>query len=162
MRTAIFTSITLISTLLFAPALAQACGESLFHVGKGVTYREYTAPLPAKILMVARTEGELLMAQRLAAAGHDVHVIADAGEIGTEIADNQEHFDIIMTLFEHRQLVEEQTRNMASAATYLPVARENSSEEDQAKAVIRYALSTDDSVKTFLRAIHKTLKQRRA
>ena len=137
---------------------AFGCGESLFHVGKGVLFREYTAPLPGKILMVARTEGELMMAERLAAAGHEVRVIADANQIGSMLAG--ENFDIVMTLFKERRIVQEQTRMLASVS-YLPVAQDGTDEEAAAKAVTRNALSTEDTVKRFLRAIHKTLKSTR-
>ena len=150
-----------ISLLLASPVLsssALACGESLFHVGKGVVFHEYTAPLPGKILLVARTEGELRMAERLAAAGHDVRVIADANQIGTELAAH--NFDIVMTLFKQRQLVEAQTRQVASNVSYLPVAEQGTFEVKEAKVLTRHALSTESSVKRFLRSIHKTLKQR--
>ena len=69
--TTVFVS-ALILSLLAGNALA--CGESLFRVGKGVAFRQYTAPLPGTILVVARTESELQLVQQLVAAGHDVHV----------------------------------------------------------------------------------------
>ncbi|MBT8098165.1 MAG: hypothetical protein KJO82_00375, partial [Gammaproteobacteria bacterium] len=46
-------------TLTLLAGNAIACGESLFRVGKGVAFREYTAPLPGSILVVAKTEAEL-------------------------------------------------------------------------------------------------------
>lgn len=145
--------------LIFVMATGQAaaCGESLFHVGKGVIVREYTAPLPGKILMVARTEGELMMAERLAAAGHDIHVVADPQQVGNELGTGG--FDIVMSLYSQHEVVEPQT--LASAVSYLPVAQEGTAEVDDARTVTPNALSTDDSVKRFLRAIHRTLKQSR-
>jgi hypothetical protein len=139
---------------------AAACGESLFHVGKGVTFREYTAPLPGKILIVTQSEGGLIMAQRLQAAGHDVHVVADAGQVGAELGDAGNRYDVVLALFRDRQTIEEQTRQVASTAVYLPVAQEGTPEVGQAEQVTRYALSTDDSVKNFLKSIHRTLKAR--
>ncbi|MFT5484535.1 MAG: hypothetical protein ACI9GW_003201 [Halieaceae bacterium] len=153
-RSVLATICTLI--LVFANS-AWACGESLFHVGKGVVFREYTAPLPGKILMVARTAGELILAERLTAAGHDVKTIADPGQIGQELA--QSDFNIVMTLFAERQTVALQMQNAANNISYLPVARDGTDEITAANAVTRHALSTDDSVKNFLRAIHRTLKQ---
>ncbi len=147
---------TLASALLLLPLEAAACGESLFRVGKGVAYREYTAPLPGKILVVAKTEGELVLVQRLAAAGHDIHVVSEPEQIGDELIKHR--FDIVMTLFKQRQIVE-QARSIASSAVYLPVAAANSQEEKLAKAINRHAPSTDDSVRAFLKAIHRTLKE---
>ena len=152
---------TLVTILLAgSPNAVLACGESLFHVGKGVTFRTYAAPLPGKILVVARTEGELMMVERLAAAGHDVHVIDDESQIGTELASVD--FDVVMTLFKDRQLVEAQMRSVASNASYLPVAQAGTLEEQDVRAVGPNPLSTDDSVKQFLKAIHRTLKSRRS
>lgn len=152
--------IVLAALLVFMSETASACGESLFHVGKGVTFRDYTAPLPGKILIVARTEGELILAERLAAAGHEVRIVADPNEIGDVLADAD--FDIVMTLFAQRQIVEAQLRSVASNVSYLPVAQKNTPEEAAAKDVTRYALSTGDSIKHFLRSIHRTLKSQRA
>lgn len=146
--------------LVLMSGTAPACGESLFHVGKGVTFRDYSAPLPGKILIVAHTKGELILAERLAAAGHDVRIVADPNEIGEVLAEGD--FDIVLTLFAQRQIVEAQMRSIASSASYLPVAQENTPEEAAAKDVTRYALSTGDSVKHFLRSIHRTLKSQRA
>ncbi|NKB98927.1 MAG: hypothetical protein GKR90_10600 [Pseudomonadales bacterium] len=148
---------TIFSTILIYANSAWACGESLFHVGKGVVFREYTAPLPGKILMVARSEGDLILAERLSAAGHDVRTIADPGQIGQELA--QSDFNIVLSLFAERQLVAQQMQNATNDIRYLPVAQDGTAEEQAANAVTRHALSTDDSVKNFLRAIHRTLKQ---
>ncbi|MBT8096843.1 MAG: hypothetical protein KJO19_07375, partial [Woeseia sp.] len=52
-----------IFTLLAGNVLA--CGESLFRVGKGVAFREYTAPLPGSILVVANSASELALVERL-------------------------------------------------------------------------------------------------
>ncbi|MEJ2238438.1 MAG: hypothetical protein P8X82_09095 [Gemmatimonadales bacterium] len=153
-------SVVVGAVLVFMSGAAPACGESLFHVGKGVTFRDYTAPLPGKILIVARTEGELILAERLAAAGHNVRIVADANEIGAVLADGD--FDIVMTLFAQRQIVEAQMRSVASNVSYLPVAQKNTPEEAAAKDITRYALSTGDSIKHFLRSIHRTLKSQRA
>ncbi len=139
---------TLISGNVFA------CGESLFRVGKGVNFREYTAPLPGNILVVAKTEAELALVERLAAAGHDIHVVSDPSEIRDEL---QEHeFDIVLAYFSQRDTVEAQTA--ATSITYLPVAIEGTEEEAMAKGMFERSLSNEDSVKKFLKTIHRTLK----
>lgn len=139
-------------TLLSVDTLA--CGESLFRVGKGLTYREYTAPFPGNILVVAQTEGELAMVDRLIAAGHHVDVVADPAEIGAELA--KEHYDIVMSLYSQADIVEPQLAS--NSASYLPVARDGTSEEALVQSSYKRSLSTDDSVKTFLKTIHRTLK----
>ena len=135
---------------------AMACGESLFRVGKGLTYREYTAPLPGNILIVARTEGELAMADRLLAAGHRIEVVSDPAEVAHAMAEKD--FDIVMSLFSQRGVVEAALSD--TATSYIPVARHNSIEESQAAQAYERSLSTEDSVKSFLKTIHRTLKQK--
>ena len=119
MRTRITTAFisALILSLLAGNALA--CGESLFRVGKGVAFRQYTAPLPGTILVVAKTESELQMVQQLIAAGHDVHVVADPSLIGDEIEKNNHQFDIVLAYFSQRDEVARQTAETTVA--YLPV-----------------------------------------
>lgn len=135
---------------------AAACGESLFRIGKGVAFREYTAPLPGSILVVAKTEGELAMVERLVAAGHDIHVVSDPGEISDEL---QRHdIDIVLAYFSQRETVEMQTA--ATDVTYIPVAIDGTNEEDQARDLYERSLSNEDSVKRFLKTIHRTLKAR--
>lgn len=136
---------------------AFACGESLFRVGKGVNYRNYFAPVPGRIIAVASTEGELAMVERLAAAGHDIHVVSNPGEISQTLATEHE-FDLVLALYSQRDTVEKELSGFS--ATYLPVARGGSDEVAQARASYAYALETDDSVKQFLKTIHRTLKQR--
>lgn len=138
---------------------ALACGESLYWVGKGVAYRQYTAPLPGNILAVASTEAELMMIERLVAAGHDVHVVASPDELRSELDETDHEFDIVLAYFSQRDDVLRNTSGYS--ATYLPVALRDSGEEAQASAEYRRSLSSDDSVKRFLKTIHKTLKDRR-
>jgi len=142
----------------FVSVEVLACGESLFRVGKGLTYRDYTAPFPGNILIVANTEGELAMVERLAAAGHHMHVVSEATEIAGQLED--EPFDIVMAYYTQRELVEAQLRD--TSISYLPVAHADTQEEQLAEAAYSRSLSSDDSVKTFLRTIHRTLKDRQS
>jgi hypothetical protein len=57
MRKAALTALIACSATFFSVDVL-GCGESLFRVGKGLTYRDYTAPFPGNILIVANTEGE--------------------------------------------------------------------------------------------------------
>ncbi|HSM32191.1 MAG TPA: hypothetical protein VK854_15950 [Woeseiaceae bacterium] len=135
---------------------AFACGESLFRVGKGVAFRQYTAPLPGTILVVARTESELAMVEQLMAAGHDVHVVADPSLIGQELGKHE--FDIVLAYFSQRAEVAAQTA--ATSVDYLPVTQDVTAERPEAVALYGRSLSSDASVKTFLKTIHRTLKAR--
>ncbi|MDX1480834.1 MAG: hypothetical protein R3315_04105 [Woeseiaceae bacterium] len=152
-------SVALITGMLasLVATSAIACGESLFRVGKGVGFREYTAPLPGSILVVANTEAELLMVERLAAAGHDIHVVADPSQIEQELA--RHDVDIVLAYFRDRGSVEGQLSAM-TAATYIPVAMDGTAEIRQASELYPRSLSNEDSVLTFLKTIHKTLKSR--
>ena len=135
-------------------ANASACGESLFRVGKGVNFRQYTAPLPGSILVVARTDAELAMVEQLAAAGHDVHVVSGPEQIGDELKTHD--IDIVLAYFSQRDEVLAQSA--AASVTYLPVALEGSDEEADAERLYEHSLSSEDSLKTFLKTIHRTLK----
>lgn len=149
---------TVILTALATALLSgnvYACGESLFRVGKGVSYREYTAPLPGTILVVARTEAELALVERLAAAGHAIYVVSDPSEIGDELKNHD--IDIVLAHFHQRDAVE---NNNLTAATFIPVAQHGTDEVAKADALYQRSLTNEDSVLKFLKTIHKTLKAR--
>ena len=97
---ALITLIACVVTLLSVDVMA--CGESLFRVGKGLTYREYTAPFPGNILVVAKTEGELAMVDRLIAAGHRVDVVSDPADISERLENG--HYDIVMSLYSQAEI----------------------------------------------------------
>jgi len=122
---------------------AFACGESLFRVGKGVAFREYTAPLPGSILVVANTEAELALVERLAAAGHDIHVVSDPSEIGEELQSHD--IDVVLAYYSEREVVEDEMSSMASVA-YIPVAMDGTGETSEVSELYQQSLTNDDSV----------------
>lgn len=134
---------------------AFACGESLFRVGKGVAFREYTAPLPGSILVVANTQAELALVARLAAAGHDIHVVSDPSEIGEELQNHD--IDVVLAYYSERGVVEDEMVSMANA-TYIPVVMDGTEETSEASGLYQRSLSSEDSVLTYLKTIHRTLK----
>ena len=142
--------------LCLVATAALACGESLFRVGKGVEFRQYTTPLPGNILAVANSEAELMMMDRLIAAGHDVHVVSDPGKIRDELGEHD--FDIVLAWYSQRNEVAGQMAG--SGATYIPVAKRDTDDDYDVRRDYKHALSNDDSVKTFLKTIHRTLKSR--
>lgn len=137
---------------------AVACGESLFRVGKGVEFRQYTAPLPGTILAVARTEAELQLIEQLVAAGHDVHVVADPSLIGEELERHEHSFDIVLAYYDQRAEVVAQTAT--ASVTFLPVTIDGTDQASDAAAEFERTLSSDDDVKEFLRTIHQALRAR--
>lgn len=141
--------------LALISANAFACGESLFRVGKGVGFREYTAPLPGSVLVVASSQAEMAMVEQLAAAGHDVHVVADASQIGSELENH--HIDVVLAYYSQRDEVESQMTAVAPAK-YIPVAMDGTPEVSQAGQQYQNSLTNEDSVLQFLKTIHKTLK----
>jgi hypothetical protein len=151
---ALITLIACVVTLLSVDVMA--CGESLFRVGKGLTYREYTAPFPGNILVVAKTEGELAMVDRLIAAGHRVDVVSDPADISERLENG--HYDIVMSRYSQAAIVETQVAD--NSVSYLPVAEQGTEEKRLAEAAYKRSLSTDDSLKTFLKTIHRTLKDK--
>jgi hypothetical protein len=134
---------------------AFACGESLFRVGKGVAFREYSAPLPGSILVVANTAVELALVARLAAAGHDIHVVSDPSEIGEELQNHE--IDVVLAYYSARDVVEAEMSSMASV-TYIPVAMSGTLETSEANEHYQRSLSSEDSVLKYLKTIHRTLK----
>jgi hypothetical protein len=144
----------IIAISLLVPATAvYACGESLFRVGKGVTFREYSAPLPGSILVVANTEGEMAMVERLRAAGHDIHIVRSPSDIGEEL--QRHEIDVVVAYLSDAPTVQDEM-TFEQHATYIPVKRGK-----QQMDTDRYdeVLSSDDSVLNFLKAIHRTLSK---
>ena len=86
--------------------------------------------------MVARTESELILAERLTAAGHDVKTIADPGQIGQELA--QSDFNIVLTLFAERQVVARQMQIAEGVRRWI----------ERWKCLIWYAYPVPDNAST--------------
>lgn len=142
--------------MIAAASPADACTESLFRVGKGVSYREYQAPLPGNILMVARTKTEHLVAEWLAHTGHNVQVVEDPGHLAAYI--KQDKFDVLLAKYSDREFVKAEEAAAGSSIKYLPFADGTAADREQAKAEFRQAVSTEASPRELLKAIHKTLK----
>lgn len=143
----------------FVSADALACGESLFRIGKELTHRAQTAPLPGNVLVVAADQEGRGLAERLAAAGHEVQVIESPDLVAQELRAGT--YDIVLALFSDRETVEAQESDAGSRATFLPVTVEAEEEAVAEQTYARY-LSADDSFRQFLRTIHRVLKEQRA
>ncbi len=143
--------LTLIAALLAGNV--WACGDSLYRVGKGVSYRVYTAPLPGSVLVYGRTEGSKMLAEALAESGHIV-TLADS-ELDLSLEMSQGQFDVVIAAYSDHNAIESTS---ATGTTYLPVAL-NKEEAKVAEQSYDYVMVADrDEIKNYLKAIHKTLK----
>jgi hypothetical protein len=145
----------LVMSLSLIPLAAQACGESLFRVGRGVAYRAQTAPLPGNVLVVGPTEESKALAQQLTAAGHHVEVVDTRDKIAEALHSGK--YDVVLASFNDRELVAAGTANVEKPPAYVPVTTEKSQEALASQSYERH-LSADDDFTQFLRVIHKTLK----
>ncbi len=143
--------LTLIAALLAGNV--WACGDSLYRVGKGVSYRVYTAPLPGSVLVYGRTEGSKMLAEALAESGHIV-TLADS-ELDLSLEMSQGQFDVVIAAYSDHDAIESTS---ATGTTYLPVAL-NKEEAKVAEQSYDYVMVADrDEIKNYLKAIHKALK----
>jgi hypothetical protein len=132
---------------------AVACGDSLYRVGKGVSYRVYTAPLPGSVLVYGQSEGARQLAEALAQSGHGVRLVDNQIELSTELQSGD--YDVVIAPYSEHAAVESSNE---TSTTYLPVAL-NSDELNAAnKDYSKVMLAEKDEIKHYLKAIHKSLK----
>ncbi len=137
---------------------AYACGDSLYRVGKGVSYRVYSAPLPGNLLVYVNSEGARQMAARLVESGHDVRLVANAEELSIEL--EKGGYDVVIAPFSQREKVDAAASSTSgSSTTFLPVAT-GSEDKQLAKKSYGHALQAKANIKQYLKAIHRTLKQK--
>ena len=160
MRKSIVVAVLAASTLLVVSEFTFACGESMFRVGKGVHYRAFSAPIPGSVLVYARTDSERVVAENLRQAGHQVLVIDNDAELETQMQ-NQE-FDVVVAPYSKRVVVEAQSAQIASQPDWLPVVEKGSPDQRLARTDFDRVVTTDDDVRKYLKAIHKSLKDQRS
>jgi hypothetical protein len=145
----------LISTCISLGALA--CGDSLYRVGKGVSYRVYTAPLPGNVLVYAQSEGARELAEALAQSGHQVRLVDNEADLSTELGSGG--YDVVIAPYSEHEQVESGSKVPGAAkTTYLPVAVSDDEEKAAEQSYSKVMLAEKDDIKNYLRAIHKTLK----
>ena len=136
---------------------AMACGDSLYRVGKGVSYRVYTAPLPGSVLVYGASEGAQQLAEALAESGHGVRLVDNETDLNMELQSGD--YDVVIAPYSDHNAVEAGTAN-ASSATYLPVAISKDEEKTASQNYSKVMLADRDEIKHYLKAIHKTLKSK--
>lgn len=145
--------ITVVTILVLGtPALTQACGESLFRVGKGVAYRSYSAPIPANIVVYTETDAQREFAQQLAESGHDVRVTSSPVELASLLA--ADDYDVVVAPYSGWDTV---SRNEFASAHYIPVVDEDSAAIAVPGEQFDQQLLLDGDLKTQLRTIHAKL-----
>jgi hypothetical protein len=133
---------------------AWACGDSLYRVGKGVSYRVYTAPLPGSVLVYGQSDGARLLAEALAQSGHGVHLVANEIELNLELQSG--NYDVVIAPYSEHDAVE--ASSSRADATYLPVAMTKQEAEIAHENYSKVMVADRDEIKHYLKAIHKTLK----
>jgi hypothetical protein len=137
---------------------AFACGDSLYRVGKGVSYRVYTAPLPGSVLVYGQGEGAEQLAQELARSGHGVRLVTDGEDLKNELGSGA--YDVVIAAYADQPAVEIGSQGSAAPPTFLPVALTRDEEAKAREQHDRVMLAEKDEIKHYLKAIHQTLKQR--
>ena len=137
---------------------AYACGDSLYRVGKGVSYRVYTAPLPGSVLVYGDGESAEQLAQELARSGHGVRLVSSDEELKAELGSGA--YDVVIAAYSEKSAVAQQTIGTDNAPTFLPVALTKEEEKQAREEHDRVMLAEKDEIKHYLKAIHQTLKQR--
>jgi hypothetical protein len=134
---------------------ALACGDSLYQVGKGVSYRVYTAPLPGSVLVYGQSEGARQLAEALAQSGHGVRLVENEAELDTELQSG--NYDVVIAPYSEHTAVE---NNAGASATFLPVALSEDEEKAAEQSYSKVMVANRDELKHYLKAIHKTLKSK--
>ncbi len=138
---------------------AVACGDSLYRVGKGVSYRVYTAPLPGSVLVYGQSEGAKQLAEALAQSGHGVRLVDNQMELTAELESG--NYDVVIAPYSDHDSVEASAGNFDSLqTTYLPVAMDKNEAQAANQEYEKVMVADKDEIKHYLKAIHKSLKNK--
>jgi len=152
-----FRWITTVAVLAFAfSTQVLACGESLYRVGTGVSYRVYTAPLPGNVLVYGQSEGAEQLAAELAKSGHGVHLVQNESDLASEM--EKGGYDVVIAPYSEHVAVE--ARQGGSGVEFIPVAESPEEEKAAKQSYDRVLVANDAEIKHYLKAIHKALKSK--
>ena len=154
-RTLVFTGLA--TALISGNALA--CGDSLYRVGKGVSYRVYTAPLPGSVLVYGTSEGAEQLAAELARSGHGVRFVDSDEELKSELGSGG--YDVVIAAYTDQAAIRSGAEAAGDAPTFLPVAVTEEEEAAAKQDYERVMVAQEDEIKHYLKAIHQTLKDSR-
>jgi len=152
MKSPITTVIVLVTLSLSLEIFA--CGDSLYRVGKGVSYRVYTAPLPGSVLVYSQSEGARQLAEALAQSGHEVRLVESETELAQEMGTGG--YDVVIAAYSDHAVVE--ANQEGSGAEFIPVAVSEEEKQAAKRSYDSVLLADQSEVKHYLKAIHKSLK----
>ncbi len=154
MKTPITAIIALVT--LFLSLEVFACGDSLYRLGKGVSYRVYAAPLPGSVLVYGQSEGAKQLAEALAQSGHGVYLVENETEFEQEMGKGS--YDVVIAAYSDHAVVEANQQD--SGTEFIPIAV-SEEEKQAAKGDYKRVLLADRAeVKHYLKAIHESLKSK--
>ena len=133
---------------------AFACGDSLYRVGKGVSYRTYSAPLPGNLLVFGTSDGAKQLAEELARSGHGVHIVGSVQELSTEL--EKGGYDVVIAPYSTRSTVEQ--TSIGSNASFLPIAMTDEEERLARQSYDRVMVPEKHELKHYLKEIHRVLR----
>lgn len=136
---------------------ALACGDSLYRVGKGVTYRTYSAPIPGNLLIYGFSNGAGELAEQLARSGHSVHLAEGLDELSAALVDGG--YDVVIAPYDDREMIELASTGTASVA-FLPVVFSKEQRSLARQSYEQVMIPDKHGIKHYLKAIHRTLKNR--
>ena len=138
---------------------AMACSDTLYRVGKDVTYRVYTAPLPGSVLVYGHSEGARQLAQALAQSGHGVRFVENESQLTLELATR--NYDVVIAPLGDSSAVEASTSASGNDKTvYLPIALNRDEAEIASQTYSKVMVADQHEIKHYLKAIHKALKSK--
>lgn len=156
MQSSIKGLVALIAVLFSLEAIA--CGDSLYRVGKGVSYRVYTAPLPGSVLVYGESEGAKQLAEALAKSGHGVRLVKNELELNTEMRTGD--YDVVIAAYSEHTAVKGSVGSSGEGTTFLPVAQSKDEARIANEEYANVMVADQDEIKHYLKAIHKTLKEK--
>lgn len=152
-------SLLFFTLVLILPLQALACGDSMYRVGKGVSYRVYTAPLPGSVLVYGESEGARQLAEALAQSGHGVRLVSNGSELTSELSSGA--YDVVIAPYSEHQTVSASTSESGNATTtFLPVVADTTEAKSIKGDYSNVMVADRDEIKHYLKAIHKTLKSK--
>jgi hypothetical protein len=137
---------------------ARACGDSLYRVGTGVSYRQYTAPLPGNVLIYGKSENASELAAALALAGHRVKMVDN--ELALDVEIQVHRYDVVIARYADSEAVEDS--GLAAGTTFLPVAANKLEAAAVEQRYEQVMIADRHELKHYLKAIHLLLKSHRA
>ena len=141
---------------LFLSLEVFACGDSLYRVGKDVSYRVYTAPLPGSVLVYGQSEAAKQLAEALAQSGHGVHFVENETDFAQEMGKGG--YDVVIAAYSDHAVVEANQED--SGTEFIPVAVSGEEEQAAKRAYDRVLVADQAEIKHYLKAIHKSLKSK--